>query len=67
MERNNVWVLKSGDELSLDLEVADEVGIVGELGANDLDSNFSANTRLVRAMDNPERARSDLFPKFIAG
>ncbi len=59
-------VLEPSDDLGLAVEAPDELGIVGEFGANHLDGHFAAQGRLARPIDPAERAFSDLLTELIA-
>ncbi len=66
VERHDVRVFQPGDELRLGLEPADEVGVVGELGPDDLDGDLPAHRRLHRPMDRSERAFPDALAQLVA-
>ena len=66
VERNDVRMLESRDQLRLVLEATNEIGIVSELGPDDLDRDLAANGRLRCAEDCTERAFADLLTKLVA-
>ncbi len=66
VEGDDVGVLEAGDQLRLGLEAADEVGIVGELGPDDLDGHLAADLRLGRPVDDSEAPPADLLQQSVA-
>ena len=66
VERDDVRVLESGDQLGLRFEAADERRVVGQLGTDDLDRHLPADDRLVGAVDRTEGAASELLAHLVA-
>ena len=66
VERHDVRVLEAGDEAGLGLEAADEVGRVGEIGADDLDRDASLGAWLGRGVDPAVAAFPDRLVDDVA-
>jgi hypothetical protein len=54
VDGNDVRMFQPGDELGLGIEAADELGIIGEPGMDNLDRDFPAYLRLERAVYGTE-------------
>ncbi len=61
IQRHDVWMLEAGDELGLDLETANEVGLVRPLGPDDLDGNLTSDRWLIPTVHDTEGTRADLL------
>lgn len=59
-------VLKARDELHLGLEAADELRVVGQRWAHELDSDLAPHLRLGRAVDDAEGALADILEQLEA-
>ena len=59
VERDDVRVLDPRHELRLGLEAADELRVVGQRRADDLDRDLAPDVRLDRPVDDPEGAFAD--------
>ena len=66
VERDDVGMFQPGDELGFGFEAADEVGLVGVLGADDLERHLTLDQRLGGAIHNPHAALTDAFAQGIA-
>ena len=66
IQRHNVWMFEPGDSLRVELEVAHERRVVGELGANHFERDLAAHCRLDGAVDDAARSLADPFDKAIA-
>ena len=66
VERNDVGVLESGDQLGFGLKPADEGRIIGKLGSDDLDRHLAAHHRLIGPIDDAEAALAELLAQLVA-
>ena len=60
VEGHDVRVFQAGDGLRFRFEAADEIGVVGVAGADDLDHHLTADHRLVGAVHHAESTGADL-------
>ena len=66
VERHDVGMLEAGDELRLVLEPADERGVVGEVGVDDLHRDIAAHAGLGRAVHDAEATLTELLAEEVA-
>ena len=59
-------MLEIGDQLRFRLETADEVGLVGVLGQNDLDRHIPVNELLPGAVNSSVSALTEVFQQLVA-
>ena len=66
VERHNVWVLQTGDQLRLRLKAADEVGVVGVLGKDDLHGHLALDEGLHGTIDSAKATFAETNAELIA-
>ncbi len=66
VERHDVGMLESGDELRFALEATDERRIVGEVWMDDLHRDIAAHARLGRSVHDTEATLTELLAELIA-
>jgi hypothetical protein len=66
VQRHDVGMLEASDDLRLALEPPNKVRMVGQLRVNRLDGDLSADQRLGRSVDRPERSLSHLLEQSVA-
>lgn len=59
-------MLQPCDDLRLGLEAADEVGVIGILGQDNLDGDVAPDHGLLGAKDRAEAAAADLLTEGVA-
>ena len=65
VHRHHLRMFQPRDALRLGLEPADEVGVVGEVGADDLDRHQASDRRLVRREHLAGGARTDQLAQLV--
>ncbi len=58
-------MLQAGDQLRFGFEAADEVGVVGVPGQDDLDGDFAPDRGLEGAVDGAEAAYADALAQLV--
>ncbi len=66
VDRHDVGMLQARHEPGLVLEAPDEVGIVGELRADDLHGHLALDPRLHGSVHHGERPRTDPLTELVA-
>ena len=59
-------MFQPGDKLRFGFKAANEVGLVGELGENDLDRDLAPDGGLVGAVHDAEPPTADSLAQFVA-
>ena len=58
-------VLEASNELRLDLEAADELWVIRQLGLDHLDGHIALDRGLEGAINRPERAFAEAIPQLV--
>ena len=66
VERHDVGMLETSDELCLGLEAPDERAIIGEIGTDHLDGNVAIERRMMRSVHAAERTFADELLQDVA-